>query len=111
LIDEIQALSEAIESGHAPQGVSIESIQAIDDVRQVGNIGAHMERDIDHIVPVDAGEAQLLIELVEMLFDEWYVQRHKRQERLQALGAMAAAKRDLIKNGPPPKEIVEGGEA
>jgi len=92
LIDEIRALRTAVDEGKAPEGVSLDSIDAIDAVREIGNIGAHMEKDIDIIVEVDPGEAQLLIDLVEMLFEEWYVQRHKRRERLVALTSVAKAK-------------------
>jgi hypothetical protein len=70
-----------LEGGHAPQGVSSDSIDAIDGLRKVGNIGAHMEKDINVLVDVDPNEAQALIELIESLFDEWYVARDKRQKR------------------------------
>ncbi len=56
--------------------------EAIDVVRKVGNIGAHMERDINQIVEVGENEAGLLIGLIEMLIEEWYVSRHERQQRL-----------------------------
>ena len=55
-----------------------EGIQAI---RSVGDIGAHMEKDVNYVVDVEDDEAELLLELIEMLFVEWYVSRHKRQER------------------------------
>jgi len=71
--------------------------QAIDAVRQIGNIGAHMEKDIDVIVDVDPGEAEMLIQLVETLLTEWYVARYEREVRMKALAAAAAAKK-----APPP---------
>lgn len=43
---------------------------AINAVRQLGNIGAHMEKDIDLIIDVDPEEAQKLIELIELLLEE-----------------------------------------
>ena len=89
---EIKALEAAIDDGTAPRAVSVESVQAIDHVRRVGNIGAHMERDINEIINVDPGEAQALIELVELLMREWYVDRHLRQERLAAVAAIRAEK-------------------
>ena len=55
---------------------------AIDVVRKVGNIGAHMEKNINQIVEVDENEAGLLIGLIEMLIEEWYVSRYERQQRL-----------------------------
>lgn len=96
LIDEIKALRKAVDDGSAERSVSIESVEAIDRIRDIGNIGAHMERDIDLIIDVDPGEAQVLIELVEMLFDEWYGAREKRQARLSRIDGIAGAK-DQIK--------------
>jgi len=93
LAHEIEALRELLDQGKAPAGVTTESIDAIDHVRQVGNIGAHMEKDINIIVDVEEGEAQTLIELIEMLFDEWYVARNTRQERLNRVAEIAAEKK------------------
>lgn len=93
LYAEIDQLRSAVSDGSAPQGVTDETVEAIDQVRSVGNIGAHMEKDINHIVDVDAGEAEVLISLVEMLFEEWYVAREKRRKRLQTITAIADAKK------------------
>lgn len=65
---------------------------AIDSVRAIGNIGAHMEKDIDHIVDVVPQEAALLISLVETLIDEWYVARHDREQRMQSVIAASQLK-------------------
>lgn len=65
---------------------------SIEAVRKVGNIGAHMEADINVIVDVEPQEAALLLELIEMLTEEWYVQRENRRARLAAVTALAAAK-------------------
>lgn len=67
---------------------------AINAVRQLGNIGAHMEKDINLIVDVDPDEAQKLIELIELLLEEWYIARHRRQERLQSIKAINEAKQE-----------------
>lgn len=93
LHSEIQELRRRIEAGEQPRGVTHESMDAIDAVRSVGNIGAHMERDIDVIVPVDGDEAQLLVELIELLFEEWYVARHNRGQKLSAVRQLADSKR------------------
>lgn len=92
---EIETLRQAVNDGTAPKGVSDESVDAIDRIRSIGNIGAHMEKDIDLIIPVEPDEAQLLIELTEMLFDEWYIAREKRGARLAALKELAADKQEL----------------
>lgn len=66
---------------------------AIDAVRSIGNIGAHMEKDINLIVDVDPGEAELLIGLLEILFADWYIARHERQEHMNKIVAVAQAKK------------------
>lgn len=66
---------------------------AMTAVREVGNIGAHMERDIDLIVDVEPDEAQLLIGLVETLVRETYVARNARQTQMGGLVALAQAKK------------------
>lgn len=96
LIDEITALKAAIADGSADRAVTEESVQAIDHIRSLGNIGAHMEKDIDLIVPVDPGEAQAMIELIELLFEEWYGARDRRAKRLSNIAQVASAK-DKIK--------------
>jgi len=65
---------------------------AIEAVRKLGNIGAHMEKDINVIVDVDPDEANLLIGLVETLIEEWYIARAERTARMGALISAAASK-------------------
>jgi hypothetical protein len=72
--------------------------QAIDGLRKVGNIGAHMEEDIDTIVEVEPEEAQKLIWLIETLIQEWYVARFERDRRLTELHAMATSKSKIKLN-------------
>lgn len=55
---------------------------AIDALRQIGNIGAHMEMDVNTIVEIEPDEAQKLINLVEILIKEWYIIPHEREELL-----------------------------
>lgn len=95
LSQEIAALREAVQDGTADRSVTIESVEAIDNVRIVGNIGAHMERDINNIIDVDPGEAQLLIDLIELLFEEWYIARQSRLDRLSALSYLASTKKAI----------------
>lgn len=93
LYEEITALKAAADNGTAPVGVSPDSIEAIDAVRTVGNIGAHMEADINVIVGVDADEAQILIDLIESLIEDWYIARKKREDRFAATKAIAEEKK------------------
>lgn len=55
---------------------------AIDSLRQLGNIGAHMEADVNLIVDIDPDEANTLIKLIELLIEEWYINREKRKQLL-----------------------------
>ena len=95
LIDEIKELRARVDAGQAPAGVQADTVDAIDHVRRIGNIGAHMEADINVIVDVDPEEAQVLIELTELLFYEWYVATKNRTERLENLRLIAAEKKEL----------------
>lgn len=99
LAKEIEALASALQEGNAPSGVTSETVEAIDHVRSIGNIGAHMEGDINVIIPVDAGEAHSLIELIEMLFEEWYIARDVRRRKLASISKIGADKKDLIAAG------------
>lgn len=51
----------------------------INGLRRLGNIGAHMESDVNTIVDIDTDEARKLLKLIELLFKDWYVQRHERE--------------------------------
>lgn len=84
LKDEVDALEEKVDA---------DVWSSIDAVRSVGNIGAHMEKDINVIVEVDPSEAQLLIGLIEQLVDEWYVVREDRRKRAESLKNLAESKK------------------
>lgn len=74
---------------------------AISAVRGVGNIGAHMEKDINVIVDVEPREAAMLTGLIEILMDDWYITRHERQKRVEGIVGIGEAKK-LAKKGLPP---------
>lgn len=85
LIDEIKAL----------EGVVDQDVwDSIETVREVGNIGAHMEKDINVMVDVEPEEAQLLISLIEQLVEEWYVHREERRKRATDIKKLATAKKE-----------------
>lgn len=83
LIDEINAIQDKIDPI---------TWQAIDSVRSIGNIGAHMEKDINLIIDVEPEEAQLLIGLIEILIKDWYVAKHERQQHLENIIGVAGIK-------------------
>ena len=71
--------------------------KAIDAVRKVGKIGAHMEQDVNLVIDVEPDEAQLLIGLIEMLFEDWYVARHEKEQRIARVIALGADKEQQTK--------------
>lgn len=56
--------------------------KVLNSVRQIGNIGAHMEKDINLIIDIDPNEAEQLIQLNEYLIEQWYIKRHDTEELL-----------------------------
>lgn len=92
LINEIKELESKIDPA---------TWQAIDGVRSVGNIGAHMETDINLIVDVDPEEANTLIGLIEFLLKDWYITRHDREKHMQKVIDLAKSKADAKKVPPP----------
>ena len=71
--------------------------KAIDAVRSIGNIGAHMEKDVDVIVDVDPEEAEKLIRLIEHLIEKWYIDRHDAEELFLELTTIAEEKAESRK--------------
>ena len=112
LVEEIRELKKRVDEERAPKGVSDDSVEAIDAVRKIGNIGAHMEKDINLIIEVDQEEARILIELIEDLFDEWYVAREKRTARFSRIMEISDDKEKqklLTREEPPHIESEDGG--
>lgn len=60
--------------------VTAQQWSVLDAVRKIGNIGAHMEKDINVIVDIDPDEAEKLIKLIEYLIKEWYINRHETEQ-------------------------------
>lgn len=83
LFEEIKAIENKVE----PQ-----TWKAIDTVREVGNIGAHMEKDINLIIEVEPREANLLINLIEILMKDWYINKHEREETLKEIAKLGKQK-------------------
>lgn len=89
LFDEIEEIKGKVDST---------TWEAIDSVRSVGNIGAHMEQDINLIIDVEPREAQLLVGLIEILLKDWYITRHQREMHLKAVKQVAENKKVIKKN-------------
>lgn len=91
LIDEIEQIKDKIDPL---------TWEAIDSVRKVGNIGAHMEADINVIVDVEPNEAEILIGLIEILIRDWYVSREERKGHLSEVKKIADKKNQAKKGTP-----------
>ena len=88
LVDEIEAIKDRVDPL---------AWRAIEAVRHVGNIGAHMEKDVDIIVEVEPDEASQLVNLIEMLIHDWYIVRHERTKQFETVGELASVKKDQQK--------------
>ena len=72
--------------------------KVIHSVRQIGNIGAHMEQDINKIVDIDPDEASKLIKLIEFLLEKWYINRHDVETLFNEINAINDEKQNERKN-------------
>lgn len=79
-------------------GVPSSLLQAVDAIRNLGNIAAHPTQDIStgEILTVEEGEAEWLLEVVQALFNHVFVQPRRLAERRESLNAK------LSRAGKPP---------
>lgn len=61
------------------------AIDALHAIRNMGNFGAHPERDVSLIIDVDPEDAELSIKIVFALVDDWYIDRNRKEERMQKM--------------------------
>lgn len=71
LIDEIDAIQDKVDSNIVP---------VLNALRQIGNIGAHPERDISIIVDIEPHEAEKLIKFIEYLLEQTYIKRYESEK-------------------------------
>lgn len=84
-----QEIQEFIESQQLPSYL----LDAVDAVRNIGNFAAHPLKDTNtgEIVEVEVGEAEWLLEVLEMLFDFYFVQPNKLKIRREELNQKLTA--------------------
>ena len=82
LAQEIQC---AIDSDKLPSHIS----DSLDAIRNIGNFAAHPMKDNNSgaVVPVESGEAEWNLDVIESLFDFFYIQPAKMKVRKDALNA------------------------
>lgn len=71
--------------------------KALDGLRKIGNIGAHMEKDVNLIIDIHPDEAKKLLKLIELLIEKWYVARHEEEELYEDITGISEEK-DAIKS-------------
>ena len=94
--DLCKQIQEVIDNGKLPSYL----IECIDAVRNIGNFAAHPLKDksTGEILPVEVGEAEWNLDVLEQLFDFYYVQPAVIQKKKQALNQkLQAAGKPLMK--------------
>lgn len=80
LVDEIE---QVIKSGNLPSGLA----DAIDAIRNIGNFATHpiKSKSTGEIVPVEPGEAEWTLDVLESLFNFYFVQPEVLKRKREAL--------------------------
>lgn len=78
LIDEIKELENKAE-------IDFETKRIMEILRKFGNSGAHLEKDVNLIIDIKKEDAKILLNLLEELFQNWYIAKHEKEERLKRL--------------------------
>lgn len=86
LYQEIDALKELIDP---------KLWQAMDDVRNIGNIGAHMEGDVNYIIDVDPDEANIILDVIDHIITATYIARETIDKLLDKLHTISEEKNAL----------------
>ncbi len=60
--------------------VSSTQWKALDGLRKLGNIGAHMEEDVNLIIDINPEEAIKLKKVIELLLEKWYITRYEEEQ-------------------------------
>jgi hypothetical protein len=82
-----RSLAQEIETFIELEGIPTHITDAVDAVRNIGNLAAHPTKNENtgEIVPVENGEAEWLIEVIEALFDFVFIQPIKLERRRKEL--------------------------
>jgi len=100
LASEIEALLDS-------RSLPLHLADAVDAVRNIGNFAAHpiKSKSTGEIVPVELGEAEWTLDVLEGLFDHYFVQPAKLKEKRLALDEkLKDAGKPVLKQGGKPTE-------
>lgn len=82
----IEKLKKDFESSEVVQGITEESIKALDEIRELGNIGAHLNDNTNLIGRgIEYDDVQALTVIIEILFKDWYIASHNRKQKFSDL--------------------------
>ncbi|HYO12205.1 MAG TPA: DUF4145 domain-containing protein, partial [Thermoanaerobaculia bacterium] len=98
------SLDGEIEEFLCSTGVPSHLAEAIDAVRQIGNFAAHPIKDqhTGEVLPVEPGEAEWLLDVIESLVDYVFVQPVRLAQRREVLNQkLAAAGKPALKQRAP----------
>jgi len=86
--DLAREIQEVLDSGKLPSHIA----ESIDIVRNIGNFAAHpiKSQSTGEIVDVEPGEAEWNLDVLESLFDFYFVQPEKSRQRRAALNQKLA---------------------
>lgn len=68
---------------------------AINALRKIGNIGAHMQKDTSLIINIEPWEAEKLILLIEVLIKSWYIDVYEREKLFEDIVSIKDSKEKL----------------
>ena len=71
--------------------------RSLDGLRKIGNISAHMEKDVNLIIDIDPDEASKLLKLIELLFEKWCIARHDEEALFDDIAGIAEQKEEQRK--------------
>jgi hypothetical protein len=86
-------LNEEIDALSKLPDVNADLISAFHDLRSIGNIGAHMEKDTNLIIDVESEEAEELIRFIESLIGLTYIEKHNRDQLFKKIKTISADKK------------------
>lgn len=87
-------LNEEIDALITNSTINSELIAAFHDLRNIGNLGAHMEKDVNLIIDVEPEEAEELIKFTEVLIGLTYIERYNREQLLSKIKTISAEKKN-----------------
>lgn len=85
-------LFQEIKAVEAIGGIGAPIIEAFKQLKDIGNIGAHPEKEVDTIVDVEPQEAETMLSLIELIIRMTYIQRHDDEELLLQVKAISEKK-------------------